>query len=191
MSDMEMEQSVRPERPGRKKKVILAVAIIAALIGVSVLGYSAYQDHRHDQAVAQHKAEVKAAKKVAAKKAAAERKTCENEIGDFLETLKDIDARLNVGITQETLGDLTGDASSERSDVDEDNLPAWCADALDYADEAFSEYADTTMEWNDCIWDDYCDPDLDLDLQSPWVRAGEKIDMAEKIFKEGSSGEST
>ena len=179
-----------PGKPKKQRKIIAIVGTVVLVLGIiagGYYGYRGYQEHKAEEAHAAAIAAKKAAKKEAARKHAAQIKKCEDEIGDYVGALEDIDSRLDIGLNQATLSDMAGDAASEQNDVDDDNLPDFCQEALDYADGALSLYSSSSMDWNECIWDDWCDPDF-LDLQSDWSDASYKLEKAKALMEEGAEG---
>jgi cell division protein FtsB len=195
MTDQQPEWLDHDTPPTKKKRktlrALLAAVLATVVIAGGYFGYEAYQEQQRQEAVAAAKAEKKAKAEAAAAKLAKEQKACERGLDDYLDALEDIDSRLDVGLTQDTLADMAGDASSEENDVDEDELPEWCLDAKAYADDALDDYASTAMDWNECIWDDWCDPDYDIDLQGPWQDASYALEKAVDVIENGGDGEDT
>jgi len=148
--------------------------IVAALVAtaVLVLGSAAWgittAVRDHDKAAAAAKAKAAHARAV---------QKCRNQVGRFVGALRDIDSRLDVGMTQSDLSDATGDAATLANRIDESALAPNCASVFDLAKDALDAYAGTVSAWNDCIWDDDCDPDTDVDF-SPWSDASHYLDEA-------------
>lgn len=158
-------------RTVRMALLILAVVVVLVLLGVAT--FFAIKHHR-DAVAAREARQAAAAKKAAHEKAIQE---CTNEIGAFVESLQDLDARLDVGLTQADYADAVGDAAVARAKVNTAVLSTECRSAFAAADAALTTYTKINSEWNECIVDLYCDPDIDVDF-SPWTEAGENVDAA-------------
>ncbi|KHL15695.1 hypothetical protein CLV56_3538 [Mumia flava] len=164
-------------------KILVA---ITAMIAIAVLGVGAYVI---GSMVQTQRAEVAKQERAAAEQAAQqeERETCEAALRPYLRALQDIDARLDVGMTQADFGAAVGDASVARNRVDTTALSSWCSGVLADADQALTAYTTTNSEWNDCIWSSYCDTD-DLDLQGPWSEASTQLTGAAASLRDGTPG---
>lgn len=179
-----------PSTPRRRRHGLLITGIIAAtLVALAMAGVTglalvhAVQDSRHKQLAAAEKAERQ--HQIA---------TCTARIGPFVQAVRDISARLDVGMSESDLSDAAGKASVQRSRVDTAALSPACQYAFGQADDALTTYAATVSDWNDCIWsDDDCDPDdpEDLDLQTPWAEATSSITEAYDAMTTGRSGPGT
>jgi hypothetical protein len=190
-----------PPRRHRTWPVVLAVVVVVALL---VAGVAAVAVSRHNAAVAEaHRVAVskeKAAEKRAfeaarkarlkreaeAKQAAqADYEACRSEIDPFLKSMKTVNARLNVGITESTFSDLVGAASVAHDSLDFDNIQAHtdgeCLDGGAKLEKALNKYISAVNLWNDCLYEDYsCDNDqIDPELQLKWATATTLIEKAE------------
>lgn len=164
----------RRRHPGHPRRLSLVVAIGLVLLSAAVWGVVVLVQHQQASQAAADRADAVA--------------KCHRQIGDFVEALRDIDSRLDVGMTQRDLMDAAADAAAERNDVDESALSDACDSTYDRAESALQIYAATAMEWNDCIFsDDWCDPDDpdDLDLQTPWSHASDALDEAYDAMRSG------
>ncbi|NYI80624.1 hypothetical protein [Nocardioides panzhihuensis] len=156
-------ESPRPRWPWVLGAVVAVVLAIVALLGTTLLA-----DYRSEQESAEAIT------------------TCTNEIGEFVEAVLDASSRAEVGITQADLATAIGDASAFRNRIDRDELSPACDSAYRAADKALSIYAASSTTWNDCIWDDYCDPDTDFD-NSDWSTAQETAQAAYDAMLAGIS----
>lgn len=175
-----------------KKGTIIAIVCVTAVVVAVVLGVGGYfavhTYTEHQDKVAAQKAHDR---KIARQKAAAKRQreavaTCKREVGPFLQALHTVDSRLDVGVNQETLSDLVGNAAVAKGNVNVSVVTGTCDDAFKSATHALSLYSKTVSEWNDCIFSDYgseCDPDTDLDLQTPWTNAHTYIEDADALVE--------
>ena len=193
-----------PSAPKRRWGLIaVTAAVVLALGGVSVT--VAVLDHQagvraEQRAEAERLAAEKAeAERLAAKQARAERlareaaelaerqevyDSCLDQLAPLLDSLDIVDARLNVGISQDDFSDLVGDASVAYNRVDIDELgQGTCLSAGAKLETALNAYATSSSRWNDCIYDYGCDVDsIDPFLQAKWSTAGRNIARAENIL---------
>ncbi|MFD4326079.1 hypothetical protein ACFWQC_15690 [Nocardioides sp. NPDC058538] len=159
----------RPRWPWVLGAVLAVVLSLMALLGAGLL-----LSYRSEQTAAD------AAKRDAARERAAEVKaieTCREEIGEFVEAVLDASSRAEVGITQADLSDAVSDAAVLGNRVDTGSLTPACDSAYRAADDALSIYAVSADTWEDCIWDDACDPDTDFD-NSDWSTAQDTARVA-------------
>lgn len=200
-----------PEPRGKHRTgVVIGVVVALALAIGTGVAVALVSNHRADLAAQERRDEAAAEKEQAEKEAAEEEaaeaaavaeqaaqeeadraaaqaayESCRTEINPFLEAMKDVDARLDVGLNQGDLSDLVGDASVAYNRMDIGALgAATCLAAAAKLETAFNAYAKTVNQWNDCIFDDdYCTlDDIDGDLQEQWLKASTGIDKAEEML---------
>jgi hypothetical protein len=115
---------------------------------------------------------------------------CIEAMGDFRESLKDLEGRLGVGLNYEDYTDRVGDASAiyNQSDFQSGGLDCLTRVGVPL-ENALEQYTRAYNIWNDCIGDFDCDQDsIDSDLQRHWSKAGTQIlksDTALEDFKVG------
>jgi hypothetical protein len=101
----------------------------------------------------------------------------------LLDALSEVDARLDVGLSQSEFSDLVGDASVAYSRIEADELAADCLSPGAKLESALNKYSRAASEWDDCIWDDWCTMEsIDSQLQRKWSDAAEAIDDAEDLL---------
>ena len=196
-----------PER-GRKTWLIVTIAVVIALVIGGGITIGLVANHRADVAAQERRdkaaeeraqAEKEAAAEAAKEAEEAERQQqeqaaaaelaalqkaydgCRSEINPFFDAMRDVDARLDVGLSQSDLSDLVGAASVAYNRMNVDALGGGaCLDAAVKLETAFNGYAGTVNQWNDCIFeDDYCTlDDIESDLQTKWLKASTAIDRA-------------
>jgi hypothetical protein len=184
--------------PEPKKKrtglIVTAVTLVTVLVlGVGGwFGYQAWDEQQKADAAAAAIAEKKAAKKAAEAKHRRQVAACEDALGDYLDALMIVDARLDVGLNVDDLTELAGKASVEESQIDDMPETGFCEDAKRSLDDALWSYSVSASDWDDCIYDDWCDTDstVDLDLQGPWGDASDAIDEAQD-YMTGETGDDT
>jgi len=108
---------------------------------------------------------------------------CLGEIDALMTDLTNIDARLDVGLTEMQLSDLVGQASIDYSKIDVDALGTGrCLEAAVRLENAFNKYNASVQKWNDCIFDYGCDNDsIQPSLQSQWLKASTAVGRAQDM----------
>lgn len=176
-----MPNPAEPSRPRWPWVLGAVVAVVLSLL--ALLGAGLLLSHRSDQAAAE------AAERDAARERAADAKaieTCREEIGEFVESVLDASSRAEVGITQADLSAAVSDAAVLGNRVDTGSLTPACDSAYRAADEALTIYALSADTWEDCIWDDACDPDTDFD-NADWSTAQDSAQAAYDAMLAGQS----
>ena len=118
--------------------------------------------------------------------AEAEYQSCRDQVDPFLQDLKTVNARLNVGITESTFSELVGAASVSHDELDGEPLvdivQGDCLDAASCLETALNKYNVAASTWNDCLYeDDYCTTDsIDPQLQRNGAAAVRLIERAER-----------
>ena len=118
--------------------------------------------------------------------------SCKEKIGPFLTALQDVDSRLDVGIIQADYSTIVGEAAIKGNRILADysmtadeaalklnrvggsSLSDDCKEALHLGLDVLGLYEYVNTEWNDCIFDDYCDTDTDVDF-SRWDAAADEL----------------
>ena len=105
------------------------------------------------------------------------------EVEKYVAALADLDAQLDVGMTQSEYNVEVRDIASLKAKVDEDALDDDATEVMDLADEAYGVYSYIDTEWNDCITDDYSDSCTDgaVDL-SGWDENHDLIEKAKDLL---------
>lgn len=110
---------------------------------------------------------------------------CSAEISPFMNVLENVNARLNVGMSQQDLSGLIGDASVEYQRIDIESLgTGTCLSVGAKLESAFNKYNATVSEWNTCIYDTSCSLDEDVlpAMQKKWGSASLLIDIAGSLL---------
>lgn len=188
-----------PRSRGPVLLVVLAVVVLMAAVAVT----GVVVDQRRDAAAA--RAAVVAAAEAAAAEAEAERqeqlereaaeaaelaareeehRACVAGLGRLLNALDEVDARLNVGLSQDEYSGLVGDASVAYNRLDVPSLGEGpCLAAGAQLEDALNDYSAVASRWNDCIYDFYCDVDsIDPMMQRGWASATRAIAKASRLI---------
>jgi hypothetical protein len=121
------------------------------------------------------------------RKAAKRDQACRTRVAGFVESLRDIDSRLDVGLSYNEYSDVVGDASVERGRADAAaQAGRTCARIASASEAAFGLYNDAVQTWNDCLFDDPISifdvgcttDDIEYELQDYWYRASAKVERA-------------
>jgi hypothetical protein len=120
------------------------------------------------------------AAKIAAKQAIHDE--CEQEMGDFLDKLGELDSRLSVGLAFADYGNDVGDARVAYDQIDFKQLNQECIQGVGIAAEnAFNDYVAAYNTWNHCIGNLGCSIDtIKPQLRAKWGKATHEIAKAKR-----------
>jgi hypothetical protein len=98
---------------------------------------------------------------------------CAEDVGEFLDGLKSLDSRLDIGLTYAEYGNQLGDAKTAYDDIDWQDLDQDCIQGVGVDGEAaLNHYLKAYTFWKDCIEDSGCQTDsIQDDLQAEWAAA--------------------
>lgn len=190
-------ESATGPKARRASGKILAVAVVVALLlaGGGAVAYSLNERHvseAHKRAQAQARAATakRTAEAAAAKTAELKRErhvyqACRSELMPLYNSLRSINSRLNVGLTQTDLGSAVGEASIAYDRIHIHKLgDGACLSAGAKMEDAFNQYVTTSSTWNDCITDIYCDTDtITPGMQRKWAVATRDLGQAQHIMQ--------
>ena len=192
-----------PPKRGRGKLALIVGAVVAALVLVGAATTALVLNHRADvaaaereaaaarkaqaerEAAAEAKREAEAQKQAELEAARAQYTACTDQLGPLLRVLDNVDSRLDVGLSQRDLSNMIGKASIAYHRIDIKALGQGpCLAAGAKLESAFNAYNVTVSDWNDCIYDLYCDVDNDVlpGMQRRWAQASNLISRAEKVM---------
>ena len=106
---------------------------------------------------------------------------CNDQIGDFLDGLQELDSRLDIGLPFAAYNEQVGDVKVAYDRVPFGELSLACVLAAVPAEAALNKYAEASNIWNDCITDFDCSTDSSAftsKLQTRWATAHDKIELA-------------
>jgi hypothetical protein len=127
------------------------------------------------------------------KQAEASKTACENEIGDLLDSVGELDSRLDVGLTYTDYSSKVADVNVAYDRVDPSGLTGACLNAAAHAENALNNYISAQQKWDGCIEDTYCDTDsITPGLQALWSKATAQDEKAKAAMERvaGSSSAS-
>ena len=133
--------------------------------------------------------------KSAEEEGAARRADCDEQIGEFVKALQDLNARLNVGLAYSDYGTRVGDVSAayERIDLAELGEQEQCLAAAGAGENAFNSYQRAQDVWSRCVREfnaPNCKRAAMLTrLRSHWSDASSQISSMEAILTQMSAGE--
>ena len=107
---------------------------------------------------------------------------CDEQMGDLLGTLKQIDGRLDVGLTNSDLGTRMGDVSVTYNDIPFHKLSPKCVASVGVPlENAYNEYTKSKTAWDACIDDYSCTVEgaVLAEMRGHWMKAGRLIDKAD------------
>ena len=107
--------------------------------------------------------------------------TCRREVAPLLNGLRNVDARLDVGMSFAEYGEAIGDVSVAYNGMSAGNLDFDCLAVAVQGENAFNSYTRAYNIWNDCIGDFDCSTDaIEPDLQSQWLKASQAVGRAQR-----------
>lgn len=180
----------------RKFVVALVVASIWSLGGC---GSSGGEDPSDSEAEASASAEAEASESAEAEaeleaekeaeRAAAQDALdeCEGQMGGLLEALKQIDGRLDVGLTNADLTSRLGDVAVTYNDIPFRKLSAECIQMVGVPlENAYNEYTKSVTKWDACIDDYSCSVEGAklAELQGHWSKASKQVDQAKRALSQ-------
>jgi hypothetical protein len=107
---------------------------------------------------------------------------CEAAVGDLLDSLRELDSRLDVGMNYEEYNNRLGDVSVAY-DRSVDNLQSLqseqCLDVGTEAEDAFNAYIKASNIWDKCFDDIDCSTEsIEAKLQNQWAKATLMLEAA-------------
>jgi hypothetical protein len=128
------------------------------------------------------------------KQVAAVKTACENAIGDFVDSVAELDSRLNVGLSYDDYTSKVANISVEHDKVvDGGSLTGACYQAAKAAESAMNSYLRAQSQWHDCFDDENCTTDSILgSLQAKWSTASGQDEKSKAALAKiaGSGGKS-
>lgn len=142
------------------------------------------------EAQASASAEAEARKAAELADASAAQEECQGQMGDLLSALKQIDGRLDVGLTNADLGTRLGDAAVAYNDIPFKQLSSACVTSVGIPlENAYNEYSKSKNAWDACIDDYSCSVEGAKlrELQSHWAKASKQISRAARVLSSPKS----
>jgi hypothetical protein len=105
---------------------------------------------------------------------------CADQLGDFVEKLRELDSRLGIGLNFENYSTKVSDTKVVYDQIAFEELGQECVSRVGVpAENAFNAYVKAYNVWNNCIGDINCDNDsIKSTLQARWAKATLLIDRA-------------
>jgi len=117
--------------------------------------------------------------------------TCQSEIGDLMDSLDELNSRLDIGLTYADYGDQLGDANVAYDQVPAAELSGGCLDSAAKLEAALNAYIRAYNKWKTCIDDYDCNTDsIEPALQAAWSKASSNLDRAHSLY-DGVGDETT
>jgi hypothetical protein len=107
------------------------------------------------------------------------RSKCLSEVGPFLDSMQQIDSRLNVGMTESEFVARTGTAEVKHDQLDPHAISGACLTAGADLETALNRYAKAANKWRNCIASFSCTfHKINRYMQAQWAAASVKITRA-------------
>lgn len=105
---------------------------------------------------------------------------CREMVRPFLESLEEIDSRLDIGLNFQEYSEQVTDTKVVYDRLAIDALEPQClSDVAIPLEQGFNEYIDAYKVWNRCVGNTYCsNDDIQGKLQNKWAEATTKIEEA-------------
>lgn len=170
-----------------KRLLICIVILSAAVLTLAACGSSGPSDQeKHEAAVAKKKHEEKLAAEKREKREEAEAlvalqegELCEEQLGQFLESLEDLNGRLQVGVNYNQYFEYVGDASAAYNQIPFKQLEYKCLNKVGLPSEnALNAYVEGAGVWEECFEALSCEGE-DPELQRKWTKAERQLNHAE------------
>jgi hypothetical protein len=155
--------------------VVTALAVLVA-IGAGACGSSG-------PSPAEKKA---AAARRAKREAIAAAQRCQDQLGGFLDSLEELDSRLDIGLNYDEYFTKVGDIQVAYNDIPIHQLTPDCGSQVGVpAEKAFNRYRSAASTWDRCFGKLSCsNSDINPELQRAWSRASSQLDEAQRGLKE-------
>lgn len=103
---------------------------------------------------------------------------CAEAVGDFMDGLKAMDSRLDIGLSYAEYGDQLGAVKTAYDDIKWNDLDSDCTKGVGVdAEDAMNHYLKAYGFWRDCIESTSCKTDsIKGNLQAEWSAASTLID---------------
>jgi hypothetical protein len=180
------------------KAVLIAVAVllvigggVAAVVAIGAGGATCFdadgaevdceqEDALTEAEFEQHQAEIERERQASAK-AQREAQRCRSQLEGLLSATKELDGRLNIGLSYDAYGTQVGNVSVAYETTPFKDLALECISAAGVPlEDAFNSYAKAADAWSTCFDDFDCDVDsIDPELQKHWADASLSVKKAE------------
>jgi hypothetical protein len=110
----------------------------------------------------------------------AEAAKCEGQLGPFLESLEELEARLEVGLNYDEYFDEIGTVQVAYNRIPINQLSEKCLTKVGLpSEEAFNAYREAAVIWEECFEDLSCETSsVDPKIQQEWASAGRSATRA-------------
>jgi hypothetical protein len=162
---------------------MIAVPLILLAGGVAVAVILTSGDSSDDDRATSSESAARAEAQAAETRRAAQAKydTCQEQMGELLDSLTELDSRLDIGLNYDEYTDSVGDIRAQYDQVpfDEANDPTCLTSVGLPAEQALNHYAKATRVWDSCFDDINCSNDsIEPKLRRYWDKASTSIDAA-------------
>lgn len=109
---------------------------------------------------------------------------CEQELGDLITSLEEVESRLAIGLPYADYRDRVADARVAYDRIDFGELEQACVSEVGvFVEQGLNRYQRAATRWGNCIADFDCDTDsIDPALQREWNRASDLIDRSREAL---------
>jgi hypothetical protein len=179
-------------------RMIIGATLGALVLTVAGCGGDGQSDQEREQAAqaAVQRREDREHEREEARRKAVERErdrknaaACQRMLTDFVDTVGELDSRLDIGLNYDEYTDQVADAKVVYDRIDFHGAGTGSLDCIQQvglpAERALNQYAKAAGTWGDCFDDFDCDTDsIQGDLQSRWTRASAQVDRASRALNQ-------
>jgi hypothetical protein len=163
----------------RWMRVLTVLSAVAMGIALAACGDSVPSAEEKREATERKE---KALEKKEEELARAEAKECEAQLGGFLESLEELEARLEVGLNYDEYFDEIGNVQVAYNRLPINQLSGECLSKVGLPSEkAFNAYREAAVVWEECFEDLSCETSsVDPEIQREWAKAEQAGSQAQR-----------
>jgi hypothetical protein len=173
------------------KRAVVAAAMIVACAGGTACGTDEEAERRKaDAAQAEKKrAAEQERKERAAAKARQQAEDCGSELDPFIDTISELDSRLDIGLSYDEYTNEVADMKVEYDKIDFDAVSDAGIECLQSAglpaEQALRQHVKAAQAWSECFDDFNCENDtVKPELQRLWAKASRQGERARRGLSE-------
>lgn len=170
----------------RSRLAVVAVACLVALTGAACGGNDEAADREQEEAAAEAREEAREKREAEQERqeAIAAAETCTDTFEPLLDELRELDSRLDIGLSYDEYGDKVADVKVAYDGVrfrDVRDDFACIGDVGIPAENALNQYVKAYTIWDECFGDFNCDMDsVEPEMQQHWSKATVLVSRADR-----------
>jgi hypothetical protein len=118
------------------------------------------------------------------KQARADAVVCVESYESVIDGLSEIDTKTDVGVNYDEYSEIVTEVTTEADILDKKNFGEDCETLIENdIQDVLETYSDISNEWNDCLYDYYCELGYDFVPSDRWIEASSDIDVIVENFE--------